>query len=390
MGGPSCLLLLMLSALGSGLAADFGTPTASVPAPRRRVSWRSEVEWAQNYTSGTEATKHYQGETLAYITPWNPSGKVAARHFSKKLTFAVPVWLQLRMGPEAKPVRTEPSDLTQLTITGQHELDVEWIEALQSDGVMVAPRVMWEAGELSSAQQEAAADKLVELVKAHSLDGLTVELPDVPRHISWLERLCTGLHALPAAATNPAMRHAVCVVVMPPPVPDDQGRIVGGTTVDHFRAVARVADRISLMTYDFSIARRQPGPNAPLPWMEFCAVEIRGPLSDEDFMLGEKLLLGLPFYGYDMGDAVVGHSYLDLLKKHEPDVKFDSRSKEHFFIYLDTSVGADGQVQRNKRLVHFPTRFSIQQRLDLSHKVGVAGVAIWELGQGLPSFFEQL
>jgi chitinase domain-containing protein 1 len=39
--------------------------------------------------------KHFQGETLGYVTPWNSKGYDMAKLFSRKFTYISPVWLQV-------------------------------------------------------------------------------------------------------------------------------------------------------------------------------------------------------------------------------------------------------------------------------------------------------
>lgn len=52
-----------------------------------------------------------------------------------------------------------------------------------------------------------------------------------------------------------------------------------------------------------------------------------------------KALLGTNFYGYDWnlgkrgGDAIISKAYMDLLKKHAPDLKWDDSAREHMFDY---------------------------------------------------------
>lgn len=196
--------------------------------------------------------------------------------------------------------------------------------------------------------------------------------------------------------------------------------------------MAAYVDRFSVMTYDFSVqlGRRTwrrllclcrgaapthslapclawalcmhgtAGPNAPLPWLE-STLEI---LSGGDAALKKKILLGIPFYGYaglvwrgpcvhralivsapcsyDNMDAVVGHTYIDLLEQYQPEIGYDEDSAEHYFRY--TPEGGQTHV------VFYPTLQSTSERLDLATRAGAAGVAIWEIGQGLDYFYDLL
>ena len=48
-------------------------------------------------------------------------------------------------------------------------------------------------------------------------------------------------------------------------------------------------------------------------------------------LLLKKLMLGLPFYGYDGYEAIVGDKYIDYLKTKNGLMKYDESAKEHYF-----------------------------------------------------------
>ena len=76
----------------------------------------------------------------------------------------------------------------------------------------------------------------------------------------------------------------------------------------------------------------------------------------------------------------MGHEYLQLLKTHQPQVKWDRRNKEHVLEYHNEQL---------PHKVYYPTVVSMSQRCELAEEAGL-GIAIWELGQGLEQFFELL
>ena len=262
---------------------------------------------------------------------------------------------------------------------------------MRTAGVKVVPRVVWEAGHLSAAQQLESVNKLATLVRQHQLDGLVLELPNIQSYIGWLSRLCSRLRSIqvlsPQGQAGPAAA-GVCIAVLRPPVTGDNGHIVAGTTVADFKAVATVSDRVSLMTYDFSVSNGRAGPNAPLVWMRHC-VEV---LTRQDLALKRKILLGLPFYGYDVGQPLVGRDFLQLLEKYKPQLQWDKRGQEHSFAYrkLPYIDAAGNTVSEEDHIVFFPTPLSQSLRLNASVVLGVGGVSIWEIGQGLPFFWDSL
>ncbi|KAJ8525336.1 hypothetical protein ON010_g15779 [Phytophthora cinnamomi] len=122
--------------------------------------------------------------------------------------------------------------------------------------------------------------------------------------------------------------------------------------------------------YDFSA----PGPNAPYPWLKK-TLEKMSPMERQ------KILMGIPFYGYDNGDAITGNTYIQSLKDNEVSkIRWDPTAHvrvtaiecQHVYTASDTG---------SHHVVFFPCLQFLQDRLTLYKEHGV-GVAIWELGQG--------
>lgn len=140
------------------------------------------------------------------------------------------------------------------------------------------------------------------------------------------------------------------------------------------------ADRFSVMTYDYG-GSPSGAPNSPLPWIKETVESLVG--GKEEKQVRRKILIGLPWYGYMDGQAVVAHEFvanvLQPEQKQKPaKVEWDDKAKEHIFTY---------STQDN--VVHtgtYPTPAFFQERLKLVQELGVAGIAIWELGQGLDCF----
>lgn len=120
---------------------------------------------------GTEAeqTKQFFGETLGYVTPWNNRGYDLAKRFRTKFTYISPVWLQIRENPQTKtPI-----------LTGQHDIDRQWMRDVQGDkatGPAIVPRVVYERNKLSSSDVPIIGDMLLELVQEEGLDGIVFEV----------------------------------------------------------------------------------------------------------------------------------------------------------------------------------------------------------------------
>lgn len=124
------------------------------------------------------------------------------------------------------------------------------------------------------------------------------------------------------------------------------------------------------------------GPNAPLAWTTQAVLSLIPPDRRGDASLTNKILLGIPFYGYQWEsgqdpEAILGNRFVEILKRSKPKIQWDESSHEHFIVYEKT------------KKVYFPTLKFIYDRLQLAEELGT-GISIWEIGQGLDYFFDLL
>lgn len=73
-------------------------------------------------------------------------------------------------------------------------------------------------------------------------------------------------------------------------------------------------DAFSLMTYDFSNPHN-PGPNAPLKWIQIVLQMLLGTSGNRAQSLAPKILLGINFYGNDFALSR-GKSFINYLHIH--------------------------------------------------------------------------
>ncbi|MGM9619375.1 MAG: LysM peptidoglycan-binding domain-containing protein [Oscillospiraceae bacterium] len=140
-----------------------------------------------------------------------------------------------------------------------------------------------------------------------------------------------------------------------------------------YPALGAAADYAFLMTYEWGYAYGPPMAVAPLPQArqvaEYAVQEIPR----------EKLLLGIPNYGYDWtlpwveGSRAVtmgNEAAVRLAARMGAEIYYDETARAPYFYYL-----AEGR----EHLVWFEDVRSVEEKLRLSDELGLAGVGYWNL-----------
>jgi chitinase domain-containing protein 1 len=273
-------------------------------------------------------------------------------------------------------------------LAGAHDVNATWVRAVRASGARVVPRIAFEAwtsddwsalvNDLGLAERFARA--VARGVGDECAEGIVLDVGILP-----ISNVMTMIRRLVHAVREGLAEGAVLALTVPPPRRAHPGQPAPFAERE-LLALADSVDYFSVMSYDFAHAGA-PGPNAPLAWVRDCLNTII-PKSGEaarERRLARKVLLGLNFYGNDYvlpagGGPIVGAQFLDLLRTRRPKLVWERELGEHSFTY---SRGAESHR------VFYPTLASIRARIDLARHYGV-GLSIWEIGQGLPYFFDAL
>jgi chitinase domain-containing protein 1 len=329
-------------------------------------------------------------KVLGFITPWNDAGIEVAQVNAERgsLDIVVPVTFQV----------------TPSGVEGGLDFDddfyANWTK--QSPSLTVAsiyPRFVFERWALQdilelkrgTTRLGNIVNTIVDEVNARGCHGAVLEI--------WQSCLSAGAFRSGPKATSKTKHETIRIlralgsairaagvetILVLPPYDANSADQSGLVPID-FGRLKDSYEFFVIMTYDFSVpGSNQPGPMAPLQW---CESVIRFFVSDAN--LGSKVLLGLNFYGVDFerdgpgSRHIVGHEYVALLKKYESDIVWLEEYGEDAFTYKSSPSGSE-------HIVFYPTRRSLRARLQLARQVRCGGVAIWELGQGLPYFMDEV
>lgn len=158
------------------------------------------------------------------------------------------------------------------------------------------------------------------------------------------------------------------------------------------KSLGEILDHVIIMGYDFyPLASKVAGPVAPLTGKERYGHDVTTSVNDYlSKVSSQKLLLGVPFYGYDWptekderGSAVIAStqgpkvsSYarsVEAAQKNNSLVNFDDQSKSVWFSYFD-------KQNHTWRQVWFENERSLGLKFDLVNRTNLGGIAIFALG----------
>ena len=147
-----------------------------------------------------------------------------------------------------------------------------------------------------------------------------------------------------------------------------------------FRALGRVVDFMTLMTYDHHSSATPPGPVAGYDWVKAALEYATGRVPPQ------KILLGIPFYGREWvqsGDVTSARTLSfadaqDRLEQLRIESLWDERWRTPWFQYSDASGLHTGWYEDSR---------SLEAKLELMQEYRLRGFAAWRLGDEDPTFW---
>lgn len=217
----------------------------------------------------------------------------------------------------------------------------------------------------SADRRQRLADELKAVLAQKGYHGVDVDMEYIPG------RLREDYTALVEFLKKELAPHPVFIALAPKTRRDQPGLLY---EAHDYAGMGAAADRSLIMTYEWGHTFGPPMAVAPLPQvrqvLEFAAGEIPP----------EKILMGLPNYGYDWllpyeqgrpARSIGNYEAIALARKYGAEIQYDPQAESPWFRYYD--------ARSRHHEVWFEDARSYQAKLKLAKELGLRGVSIWNV-----------
>lgn len=216
------------------------------------------------------------------------------------------------------------------------------------------------------ASREAHATAIFQLVANAGLDGIDVDYERIPatskaNFSAFVSTLGGKLHGI-------GKKLSVTVYAK---TSDVSWNGAGG---EDWGAIAGVADSVKIMAYDYHYSGSDPGPIAPLDWLDKVVTYAEGVIP------ASKIIVGLPLYGYDWSSVGAGAT-----------ASYTSATlvAQNNGVTVQHDANGEANYTYNGHVVYFQDATSYAKKIDLikSRHGGIAGFANWAVGVEDPAIW---
>ncbi len=223
--------------------------------------------------------------------------------------------------------------------------------------------------------QQILIDNILETVRTKGYRAVEVDFEYIERaqaegYVQFLTRLKNAL----------AVDGYLLFVALAPKIAAEQpGLLYEG---HDYGGIGSVADYVILMTYEWGYKFGPPGAVAPLPNVEQV---VQYAVSE---IASEKILLGIPNYGYDWplpfvpgqteAQGIGNVAAVDLAREQGVDIRFDRSAVAPYYYYSAEAI---------PHVVWFENAESIDEKFLLVDRYRLAGISIWNVMRFFPQLY---
>ena len=224
-------------------------------------------------------------------------------------------------------------------------------------------------------RREKLVAKIVELMKSCegcqgiNLDFEGINPEDRAAYTAFVRRVSEELHA----------RGYLVTIDVPAKTHDDPSARWPGAF--DYVEIGKLCDYVMLMIYDENVPGGSPGPVGSVGWDDRVLAYAKTVIPKE------KILMGIPFYGYDWAEdnsafSFLHESVIDRIEKAGAEVQWDEESQTPWFSYTDPTGG--------KRTAYFENCESVAAKLKIAARHDAGGICIWSLGGEDPAIWGEI
>lgn len=217
-----------------------------------------------------------------------------------------------------------------------------------------------------------AIDNILELVASRNYDGINIDFEGISAEDR--DNLTQFMYEL-----APKLRAQGKLVTQALPAKTEE-RLEGWTGAFDYGRLGQINDLVLVMAYGYKVSSSPtPGSTAPISWVEAIT-------SYALTIPQEKLILGVPWYGFDWNKtkgpparALTYAQAIALAQQHGATIEYDENQESPHFSYVH-----EGEEHE----VWFEDRRSMEAKLTLVEKYGLAGAGGWRMGHEDPASWQ--
>lgn len=258
-------------------------------------------------------------------------------------------------------------------IIATNKIGLEKIKQIAGENVKVVPTISsFNANglQIKLKDEKSFTDFLLNEIEQNNYDGIDLNYEEI--FLSDKDNFYSHLKNLKAGLTP--MGKTLSVTVLSKWGDFNYGFAPQTREVQDYSEVAKYADQVRIMAYDYtSKGSINAGGIAPADWVEQVLTYATNRIPEN------KIVLGIPLYGYFWGNGETGARALNYRQIEEiinfntsPDKFFSTKEKEGALKY----IGPTGKTFFG----YYASPEAVQTRINLAAKYGVKSVVFWRLG----------